>query len=164
MVLGRQEGTLVPPGSFTAPAEAVEVLGPEIDVLQNTTQGSRRVIRLAITSSIGAELLKIQPAEGVEALLLGVGDWMADDAPRGTWPLEHWGDPGGPVEVEISVPAERSDLELYLTETTFRPWRLLGSEAFARPSHLTPSLKLSSDIAVLGATIRIQVDPPVATT
>jgi hypothetical protein len=163
MVLRQQEGTLIPAGSFTAPAEAVAVPGPEMEVLQNATQGSRRILRLAITSSIGAELLEIRPAGGVEALLLGVGDWTAADTLPGTLPLEHWGDPGGPVEVELSVPADRSDLEFHLRETTFRPWRFLGSEAFVRPSHLTPSLGRSSDVAVFGTTIRIQVDPPLAT-
>jgi len=161
-VTNRQESPFIPPGSFTAPAEAVEVPGPEIDVLQNTTEGSRRVLRLAITSGIDAELLQLQPAEGVEAFLLSVGDSKVQDAPLGNWPLEHWGDPGGPVEVEVSIPAERTDLGFRLTETSFRPERFLGSEAFSRPSHLTPSMKRSSDVAVFGTTIRIRLDPAIA--
>lgn len=124
--------------------------------------GDRRLLRLAISSSIDAELLEFQPAGEVEALLLGVGDWMAGDVPRGSWPLEHWGDPGGPVEVELSIPAEAADLEFRLAETSFRPWRFLGSEAFDRPPHLTPSMKRTSDFALFGTTVRIPLESPMA--
>jgi hypothetical protein len=48
MALRWQEGTLIPVGSFTAPAEDVDVPGPEIDVLENPAEGSRRVIRLLL--------------------------------------------------------------------------------------------------------------------
>lgn len=157
--LAQQEGTFIPLGDFTAPAEIVEVPDPEINVLWDTTQAGSRILRLAITSGIDAELLEIRPEEEEDVLLRGVGDWTAEDSLPRPWPLEHWGDPDGPVEIEIAIPLESSGIDLHLRETTFRPRRFLGSEAFSRPSHLIPSLGRTSDLAIFRKTIRIQVDP-----
>jgi len=154
-------GPFHPRGRFTAVADPVAVEPAQVLVLKDTIQGGRRVVRLAISSRIGAERLRLWPAEGVEAVLLEVNGRVverdAGDVPnraKAGFPLDHWGDPGGPVEVEFSLPEDAGPIELFLQETTFRPQEFLGEDAFRRPPHLIPSIVGTSDVALFGSRIR----------
>jgi hypothetical protein len=153
--LREEEGAFYPRGYFTASAEPADVAEPRIEVLEDTVGAGRRVLRLGITSAIDAEMLELRPADGGDVALLGVGDWTAEESHGGEWTLEHWGDPGGPVEVEISLPPEAAGAELLLRETTFGPQRILGDAPFQRPPHLIPGAPGRSDSATFGTRIRI---------
>jgi len=156
---GEGEGDFYPTGFLTAAADPVEVEAPQLLVLKDTIQGDQRVIRLSITSRIRAERLDIRPREGLESVLLAVNDRALDRdgamPGRSGWPLSHWGDPGGGVEVEFSVPADAEAPELLLRETSYRPGELLGTGAFQRPPHLIPSIVGTSDVAIFGLRIRL---------
>ncbi len=151
------EGDFFPKGYATAAAEPVYVAAPDVDILRDTIQGNRRVVRLSITSSIRAEVLSLSPREGVESRLLAVNDrtleWSGAEEGQTGWPLSHWGDPGRAVEIEFSIPAHTDAPDMLLREISYRPGRFLGPEAFARPAHLIPSVVGTSDVAVFGTRI-----------
>jgi hypothetical protein len=107
----------------------------------------------SITSSIGAELLEVRPAEGVETLLLGVGDWKAQVPSRGTWPLEHRGDPGGPQDPGQS--AHRHDLTLGRQREEWGASNRCISAPIRRNSLRTPeTLRLGNKISLVGGVRR----------
>ncbi|MCK5650662.1 MAG: M20/M25/M40 family metallo-hydrolase [Gemmatimonadetes bacterium] len=152
----------LPQWVFFASADPVEAELPLVELVRDTIREGRRHLRIAISSRIGAEILNVKPAGESGAVLHGVNDrevgWTGEAAPGEGgvgWPLQHWGDPGGPVTVDFSVPEEVQTVELLLEEGIYHGAEaLLGPEAFARPPHLVSSIVGRSDVAVFGSRIR----------
>lgn len=152
------EGDFHPTGYLTAAADPVEAEVARVEVLVDTIQGERRLVRLSIQSLIRAERLDLRPAQGTEAILMAINDrpigWSGSLEGGLGWPLTHWGDPGWGVDVDISLPAHAEAPEFHLREISYRPGEILGPEAFHRPPHLIPSIVGMSDVAVVGSRIR----------
>lgn len=154
--------TFLPQRVFFASADPVEAELPQVELVRDTIRDGRRHLRIAISSRIRAEVFTLRPAGESGAVLHAVNDrevaWTVEATPGeggAGWPLRHWGDPGGPVTVDFSVPEEIQTVELLLEEGSYHGAEaLLGPEAFARPPHLVSSIVGRSDVAVFGSRIR----------
>jgi len=162
---GEQErGAFHPSVAYTAPADPVAAEPPDIHIVEDNIRGEERIVRIAIDSRIRAEVVTLVPAGDFAPTLLAVNDRTlhdpSGDAGVNGWPLTHWGDAENSLEVEISFPAASEAPQLLLREISHRPEELLGDEAFRRPPHLIASNRGTSDVAIFGTRIDLDVGAP----
>jgi hypothetical protein len=147
-----------------APAEPVAASPPEVWMVEDSTDGSTRRIRLALRSAVGAELLQLHFPEGGTTVLTHVGGRPVPVEVRPSL-VEHWGEPRGAIYLDVELPAG-GEPELAVVEHLLRPGEILGDPVFERPPTLAPDVVWLSDRAVLRtpfAYVTIRDDPaPVA--
>lgn len=142
-------------------AEAVvleaELAGAEVAVLEDTSAGGVRNVRVAIRSRIGAELLELEPVSPDSIELLSVNGaplssaylYSEEEGPMyGEWRLQHWGVPVDGVVLELRTSAADEPIELVLLETVHRLPQLPGGPGISRPPHLTAHGNSLTDRAI----------------
>lgn len=138
----------------TAPAELAEAAVPDARVVSDSTAFGR--LRVAFTSSVGAELLRLGIPEGAPRVLAVNGKDLerGEESPR---LIDHWGAPEGAVTLDFELSTVRGPFEITVVEHLLRPEELVGAGPFQRPPELAPNITRGSDRAMLRSTA--VVDP-----
>lgn len=128
-----------------ATADPVDLPPPAVALVGDTTVADG-VLRVSVSSQIGAEMLLIHLAEDGPRLVAINGKPLRDgDRPR---QVTHWGVPEGDVLLDF----DRSDagaLALVVVEHYLRPGDLVGQRYFMRPADLAPNTRTLSDRAMI---------------
>jgi hypothetical protein len=143
------------------PATAVVTAGPPASappltwrVLQDTTDGAVRRVRVGLRSDVGAERIYVERTGGAAGTrMVGINGHRLTDPYAIRW-VDHWGEPDSLVVLDLEMPAG-SPAELVVSEHLLRPGELLGPGTFQRPPALQASVITSGDRAIL--TTRITV-------
>ena len=110
-------------------------------------------VRLSVESSIGAEMISVQPAENGCLVAVNGREFPHDDARF----FEHWGVAEGGVLLDFALTDSGEPLSLFVVEHLLRPEELLGEGTFARPPELAPDVRKYSDRAVIRTEVRVDV-------
>lgn len=158
-----------------AAAEPLAVPPPTVEVVPNATNVSG-MLRLAVTSEIGAEMLlfrlrDMQPVPGVardgsETGIVRVGEAGPRLAGLNGRPLTggdrpvrltHWGTPEGAVLLDFEIGPADTVLEFAVIEHHLRPGELVGGNIFARPPELAPNIRMLSDRAMIRTVVSVDL-------
>ena len=135
-----------------APAQAIEAPLPDIRVIQD---GSSDLVRLSVTSGIGAEMMLFQwAAAGPQ--LVAVNGKRRQGSSTG-YHLEHWGVPADGVHLDFDVAPDDKTLQFSVVEHLLRPEELLGEGKFDMPRELAPNVRLSSHRAVIRTPVDVDL-------
>ena len=138
-----------------AAAESAEIPPPDVAVVTDTAVAGG-LLRISVTSRIGAELLLFRPADAGARLAAINGKTVSGGA--GSWRIEHWGEPEGGVLLDFDrASAGDGMLSFTVTEHHLRPGELLGNTIFARPDDLAPNIRMLSDRAMIRTTVNVDV-------
>ncbi len=147
------EGLPLPGEWRTAPAPTPDLPAPDVRYEGEVPGTLDRVVRVSVSSTMGAErvvvLLPEAPGDGA----VGIGDRRTPDGPPGTpgarrpvTQVSHQGEPReGRLVLDVEVPRNAERLELGVVEEHLRPAELLGAAPFQRPPHLMPNPRNRSD-------------------
>ena len=158
-----------------AAAEPPAVPPPTVEVVPNATNVSG-MLRLAVTSEIGAEMLlfrlrDMEPVPGVardgsETRIVRVGEAGPRLAGLNGRPLTggdrpvrltHWGTPEGAVLLDFQVGPADTVLEFAVIEHHLRPGEIVGGNIFARPPELAPNIRMLSDRAMIRTVVSVDL-------
>ncbi len=147
-----------------AHARAIEVPGPAASVVADTLVASRRLVRVAIRSEVGAERVLVRlPADSVASLRAvdreAVPPAGGSPSPFEVPVLDHWGAPQDSVILDFDMDSAASSLDLVVVEHLLRPGEVLGADAFRRPPTLAPDLSEASDRAMFRSVVRLAFGP-----
>ncbi|MXX56937.1 MAG: M28 family peptidase [Gemmatimonadetes bacterium] len=141
-------------GYAVARAEAVDAPPPSVSVVADSASAAD-VLRLSVTSAIGAEMMLFRfDGDGtrptaVNGRELPAGaDWTS---------VEHWGAPEGGVLLDLPGGPGDGLVGFTIVEHHLRPGELVGADRFRRPSELAPNIRTLSDRAMIRT--RVTVDP-----
>ena len=138
-----------------AAAEPVELPPPSVRVVADSTV-SPDVLRISVTSLIGAEMMLFRSGSGGSRLAALNG--KAVSARANPWRMEHWGEPEGGVLLDFErASAGDGALSFTIIEHHLRPGELLGNTVFARPADLAPNIRTLSDRAMIRTTVSVDV-------
>ena len=138
-----------------AAAEPVELPPPSVTVVADSTV-SPDVLRISVTSLIGAEMMLFRSGSGGSRLAALNG--KAVSARANPWRMEHWGEPEGGVLLDFErASAGDGALSFTIIEHHLRPGELLGNTVFARPADLAPNIRTLSDRAMIRTTVSVDV-------
>lgn len=136
-----------------APADAVELAPPTVTVVEDPALPGD-VLRIAVTSAIGAERLYFRIPENGPRLVSVNGELLPDGAPNTR--LSHWGaPPEGGLILDFIRPPGDDRLNFVLVEHHLRPGELVGGEHFTRPPELAPNVTMLSDRAMIRTVVSI---------
>ena len=135
-----------------ARAEPVALARPTVSVVSDPARAD--VIRLAVGSSIGAEMMLFHFDEG--NLRPSVVNESAPPAGSELSQLEHWGTRAGGVLLDFNPGPTDDLLRFTVVEHHLRPGELVGADRFARPPELAPNIRTLSDRAMVRT--RVTVD------
>jgi hypothetical protein len=143
------------------PAPARNVRAPEAWALSDSTWGGTRHLRLAVRSSVGAELIQFFFPEGSTTRLKAINGQALPDTAH-IKRADHWGEPDPVVFLELQMP-EGAALQMDVVEHLLRPAEVVGSEPFERPAELAPDITWMSDRAIFrtpSASLYVIPGPP----
>ena len=130
-----------------APADPVDLPPPTVTVVADSTLPGD-VLRVAITSAIGAERMLIGIPDDGPRLAAVNGQLLPADFPPGQ--LIHWGaPPEGGLILDFVHPPGNPSLSLVIIEHHLRPGELVGEHYFSRPPELAPNVRTLSDRAMI---------------
>ena len=135
-----------------ARAEPVAVSPPTISIVGDPARAD--VIRLAVASSVGAEMMLFRFDS--ENMPLAAVNETAVPAAGPVSQLEHWGTRAGGVLLDFNRSADDDLLRFTVVEHHLRPGELVGADRFARPPELAPNIRTLSDRAMIRT--RVTVD------
>ncbi len=134
-----------------ARAEPVALAPPTVSIVGDPARDD--VIRLAVASSIGAEMMLFRFDGGANPHAVNEAPAPADsDLSQ----LEHWGARAGGVLLDFSPGPTDDLLRFTVVEHHLRPGELVGADRFARPPELAPNIRTLSDRAMIRT--RVTVD------
>lgn len=138
---------LTPGGTRYAFATADPVsLSPLAVALVTDTTVADGVVRVSVSSQIGAEMLLLHLPEDGPRLVAVNGKPLRDgERPR---QVTHWGTPEGAVLLDFDRSGTGA-LELVVVEHHLRPGELVGQRYFMRPADLAPNINTLSDRAMI---------------
>lgn len=164
----------------SAPAEGIPAPAVSVEVAPGTpgvaSATSRRRVRLAVHSAVGAEMITVTLPGSADVFLEAVngreipGEDPADrSGARRVTTVEHWGTPpaspasdGGPGEeagalaLSLDVGPGVGALPVEIVEHHLRPGELVGERHFLRPPALAPDIVRRSDRAILRTTVTVE--------
>ena len=136
-----------------APADPVELPPPTVTVVEDPALPGD-VLRIAVTSAIGAEWLYFRFPENGPRLVSVNGKLLPEGASNTL--LSHWGaPPEGGLILDFIRPPGDNRLEFVLVEHHLRPGELVGEEHFTRPPELAPNVTMLSDRAMIRTVVSI---------
>ena len=136
-----------------APADPVELPPPDVRVIEDPALPGD-VLRIAVTSAIGAERLHFRIPEDGPRLVSVNGELLPDGALNTR--LTHWGaPPEGGLILDFIRPPGDDRLQFVLVEHHLRPGELVGEEHFTRPPELAPNVTMLSDRAMIRTVVSI---------
>ncbi len=127
---------------------------PTVTVVTDSTVAPD-MLRVSVTSAIGAEMMLFRPGDGGSRLAALNGKAVA--ARVGSWRMEHWGEPEGGVLLDFERSSTGAVLHFTIVEHHLRPGELLGNTVFARPAELAPNIRTLSDRAMIRTTVSVDV-------
>ena len=137
-----------------AQADAVDAPPPSVAVVADSA-GAGDVLRLAVTSVIGAEMMLFRfDDEGAGPTAVNGRELPGGGRPAS---VEHWGAPEGGVVLDFARGPGDDPLSFTIVEHHLRPGELVGADRFRRPSELAPNIRTLSDRAMIRT--RVTVDP-----
>ncbi len=138
-----------------AAVEPVDLPPPTVTVVTDSTAGPD-VLRVSVTSAIGAELMLFRPGDAGARLAAINGKTVSSRA--GSRHMEHWGEPEGGVLLDFDRASVGDGVFSFtVTEHHLRPGELLGNTIFARPDDLAPNIRMLSDRAMIRTTVSVDV-------
>jgi hypothetical protein len=165
------EAFLLPGRYRTVAAPSAGIAFPELRYEGEVPNPFTRVVRLTVTSGLGAEritvLLPDDDGAGIVAVNgepVPLGEPGTAGARRPVTLLTHQGRPQGDLVLDIELEDERGLLELVVIEEHLRPAELLSPEPFRRPPHLVPNPQARSDRMVVRTPLVLALDqapPPI---
>ncbi len=136
-----------------APADPVELSPPSVTVVEDPALPGD-VLRISVTSTIGAERLYFRIPEDGPRLVSVNGELLPEGASNTR--LSHWGaPPEGGLILDFIRPPGDNRLEFVLVEHHLRPGELVGAERFTRPPELAPNVTMLSDRAMIRTVVSI---------
>ena len=136
-----------------ATAEPAEIPPPDVAVLTDTTV-SGGVLRISVTSRIGAEMMLFRPGDTATRLAAINGKTVPGGG--SSWQMEHWGEPEGGVLLDFEPVADGDGvLRFAVIEHHLRPGELVGNTIFARPDNLAPNIRMLSDRAMIRTMVSV---------
>ena len=137
-----------------AAAAPLDLPPPVVEVVTDSTAATH-VLRVAVTSAIGAEMMLFRHAGDGPNLVALNGKTI----PRrvGPWHMEHWGAPEGAVLLDFERDAGNGVVQFSIVEHHLRPGELLGNTIFARPDDLAPNVPMLSDRAMIRTLVSVDV-------
>ena len=138
-----------------AAAAPLDLPPPVVEVVTDSTVAGD-VLRVAVTSAIGAEMMLFRHAGDGPNLVALNGKTI----PRriGPWHMEHWGAPEGAVLLDFERDAGNGVVQFSIVEHHLRPGELLGNTIFARPDDLAPNVHMLSDRAMIRTLVSVDVE------
>ena len=165
---GTLEEFLWRPGAYRLkPAQVVAVPEPGVTLVSDQVVDGRRIVRVAVRSELGAEMLLLRLPENPALVAVGGTpvpsrntQGEAVDATIRT--LEHWGAPvdgGLTLDFEVGTGAGpgASVLELAVVEHLMRPEEILGSDPWRRPPDMAPDVTRLSDRALIRTVVVLEL-------
>ena len=137
-----------------AASEPVDLPPPSVTAVADSTV-SPDVLRVSVTSAIGAELMLFRSGDGGSRLAALNGKAVSGRA--SPWRMEHWGEPEGGVLLDFDRSSAGDVLHFTIVEHHLRPGELLGNTVFARPADLAPNIRMLSDRAMIRTTVSVDV-------
>ena len=143
-----------------AVAAPLDLPPPVVEVVTDSTV-TGDLLRVAVTSAIGAEMMLFRSAGDGPNLVALNGKTI----PRrnGPWHMEHWGAPEGAVLLDFERDAGNGVVRFSIIEHHLRPGELLGNTIFARPDDLAPNVHMLSDRAMIRTLVSVDVESGVVT-
>ena len=136
-----------------AVAEPAEIPPPDVAVVTDTAVSSG-LLRISVTSRIGAEMMLFRPGDASARLAAINGKSVPGSA--GSWRMEHWGEPEGSVLLDFEPVADGNGvLRFAVIEHHLRPGELVGNTIFARPDNLAPNIRKLSDRAMIRTMVAV---------
>ncbi len=136
-----------------APAEPVGLAPPTVSIVSDPARDDG--IRLAVASSIGAEMMLFRFDE--ETPRPAAVNETAPPPGSELSQLEHWGTRAGGVLLDFSPGPADDLLRFTVVEHHLRPGELVGADRFARPPELAPNVRTLSDRAMIRASVTVDL-------
>lgn len=135
-----------------AAAAPLDLPPPVVEVVTDSTAATH-LLRVAVTSAIGAEMMLFRSTNDGTSLVALNGKTI----PRrnSLWFMEHWGAPEGAVFLDLERDAGNGAVRFSIIEHHLRPGELLGNTIFARPDDLAPNVRMLSDRAMIRTTVSV---------
>ncbi len=138
-----------------AAAESAEIPRPDIALVTDTAAVDG-LLRVSVTSRIGAEMMLFRPGDTGTRLAAINGKTVPGGA--GPWRMEHWGEPEQGVLLDFEPVADGDGvLRFAVIEHHLRPGELVGNTIFARPDNLAPNIQKRSDRAMIRTLVSVDV-------
>ncbi len=126
-----------------ATAPPVQAPPPSVWIMMDTVFEGRRLMRLAIRSNLGAEMVRIQLPDGSPVRATAINGRPIDpQEPQVA--IDHWGIPDPAIVLDLSLPAG-TDPDLSVVEHLYHTEGILGQDRFRRPPTLAPDVRWASD-------------------
>ena len=136
-------------------ASVVSAAPPSVMLLGDSVIDGTRHVTMRVRSEIGAEMLAFRFNGGTRAHSI---NGKPLDNPETIVGMDHWGEPDGSVELELTLPPLEA-IDVTVIEHLLRPEELLGAEPFERPDGLAPDIVWMSDRAMFRYSVAAFVDP-----
>ena len=137
-----------------AAAAPLDLPPPIVEVVTDSTVAGD-LLRVAVTSAIGAEMMLFRSADdGTSVVALNGKTIPRRNSP---WYMEHWGAPEGAVLLDFERDAGNGVVQFSIIEHHLRPGELLGNTIFARPGDLAPNVPMLSDRAMIRTMVSVDV-------
>ena len=141
-------------GYAVAQADRVDALPPSVVVVADSA-GTGDLLRLSVTSAIGAEMMLFRfDDDGTLPTAVNGRELLAG---AGSTSVEHWGTPEAGILLDFPRLPGGDLLSFTIVEHHLRPGELVGADRFRRPSELAPNIRTLSDRAMIRT--RIAADP-----
>ena len=138
-------------------APAVTLRPPRATVTNDTVVAGLRELTLAVDPGTDAETIRFRVT--APAGIIGLGDALLEGEGRGMTRILHHGRPQDSVFVlTVRQDPGLTTLDLEILQHHQRPWTLLGSEVWERPTDLAPNVMNQSDRAVVRSSLRLLLD------
>lgn len=156
------------PGTATyavAAAPVVNAPPPTVTLAGDTVVDGVRTVRVAVRSTLSAELLIFRFPDG-GAELVALNGKAIPTTQRGGEPaeetpsvVEHWGRPDNMVMLDLVVPVTDTAVTFELLEHSLRPGEFLGAGVFQRPPELAANIVRRSDRAMIRTPVFFALEP-----
>lgn len=138
-----------------AAAEPAEIPPPDVAVVTDSAAAGG-LLRISVTSRIGAEMMLFRPGD-TSARLAAINGKTVPGG-EGSWRMEHWGEPEGGILLDFEPVADGDGvLRFAVIEHHLRPGELVGNTIFARPDNLAPNIHKLSDRAMIRTIVSVDV-------
>jgi len=133
------------PYAFAA-ADPVDLPPPTVALVSDTTVADG-VVRVSVSSQIGAEMLLLRlPAQGSPLVAVNGKPIRGGARPE---QVTYWGTPEGSILLDFDRGSAGNGLDLVVVEHHLRPGELVGQRYFMRPAELAPNIRMLSDRAMI---------------
>jgi hypothetical protein len=122
---------------------------PRMHLVESALEGTRRRVRVAVTSGLGGEMVGVHLEPFVAGEVVGVGGARLPVASTPVRTLTHWGRPTeDAVLIDVALALDATELTLLVVEHHLRPREVLIEGVFERPDSLVANVAAGSDRAV----------------